>query len=154
MLKLLDRINQIVGYLCAILMVILTLETVYVIVMRYVFNAAPSWGEVISRFLMVYACMFGFSTGIYDNSHARIKALDWLLPEKLLYGLDWFCIACMILFSLFMIIEGTSYTILCSKNMISGLNIRSSFEMICIPTGGVFCLLQTIRRGILLWRIR
>ena len=154
MVGVLNRINKIVERICAVLMIVLTLETFYVIIMRYVFNDTPLWGEVISRFLMVYACMFGFSIGINDNSHIRIKAIDRVLPERVIYYLDWFAIACMAAFSIFMIVEGVAFTVLCSGNTISGLGLKSSYEMVCIPVGGLFCLLQTIRGGLILWRIR
>lgn len=150
--RFLDRVNRVVEYVCALLMIVLTVETIYVIVMRYVFNNTPSWGEVVSRFLMVYACMFGFSVGMHDDSHVRIKAFDRFLSPGAIRVLDWFGIACMTAFSAFMIIEGIRYTILCHRNIISGLNIRSSAEMICIPVGGLFCLLQTLRRAIMTGR--
>ena len=152
MIRALDRINRAVEYICAALMILLTVETLYVVVMRYGFNNTPYWGEVISRFLMVYACMFGFSIGIHDNSLVSIRALDRFLPGAVLRALDWLGILGMLLFSVFMIVEGINYTILCRGNTISGLNIRSCAEMVCIPIGGLFCLLQSIRRAILMRR--
>ena len=152
MTRFLDGVNKVVETLCAILMIVLTAETVYVIVMRYLFNNAPYWGEIISRFLMVYACMFGFSIGMHDDSNVRINAFDRRLPAGVLRALNWFGVLCMTAFSVFMIVEGIRYTILCSLNTISGLNIRSSAEMICIPIGGLFCLLQSIRRAIMTGR--
>ena len=120
--------------------------------MRYVFNNAPYWGEVISRFLMVYACMFGFSMGIHDDTLVRINAFNRFLSKRARRLLDGFGVLCMAVFSIFMIVEGIRYTSLCRGNVISGLNIPSSWEMICIPIGGCFCLMQTIRRGIILRR--
>ena len=152
MIRFLERMNRVAEILCATLMVMLSLETVYVVVMRYGFNDTPYWGEVISRFLMVYACMLGFSIGIHDDTLVRIDAFDRFLPARALRLLDGFGVLCMALFSLFMIVEGVRYTILCSGNLISGLNIPSSWEMVCIPIGGCFCLLQTIRRAIILGR--
>ena len=150
MARFLDGMNRIVETVCAVLMIVLTVETVYVIVMRYLFNNTPSWGEIISRFLLVYACMFGFSIGIHDDSHVRINAFNRWLPAHTLRALDCFGVVCMVAFSAFMIVEGIRYTILCGRNTISGLNIRSSYEMVCIPIGGLFCLLQSLRRAILL----
>ena len=152
MVRLLDRMNRAVETVCAVLMIVLTVETVYVIVMRYAFNNTPYWGEIISRFLMVYACMFGFSIGIHDDSLVCIKAFDRWLPKGALRVLDWFGVFCMAVFSVFMLVEGIRYTILCDRNIISGLNVRSSVEMICIPIGGLFCLLQTFRRAIITGR--
>lgn len=131
---------------CAILMIVLTAETLYVMVMRYFFNNTPSWGELISRFLMVYACMLGYSVCMHDNSLIRITAFDRFLPKRVLSVLEWFYSICLLLFSLFIIVEGIQYTLLCRRNIISGLNIPSSFEMVCIPAGGVFCLLQAVLR--------
>ena len=152
MVRFLETMNRVAEILCAALMVLLSLETVYVIVMRYVFNNAPYWGEVISRFLMVYACMFGFSMGIHDDTLVRIHAFDRFLSKRARRLLDGFGVLCMAVFSIFMIVEGIRYTSLCRGNVISGLNIPSSWEMICIPIGGCFCLMQTIRRGIILRR--
>ena len=153
MIRALDRINRAVEYICAALMVLLTVETLYV-VMRYGFNDTPYWGEVISRFLMVYACMFGFSIGMHDDTLVSIRAFDRFLPGGALRALDWLGILAMFLFSAFMIVEGINYTVLCRGNTISGLNIRSSVEMVCIPIGGLFCLLQSIRRAILMRKSR
>ena len=142
----LDKANRFVEWVCAVLMMVLTAETLYVMVMRYFFNNTPSWGELISRFLMVYACMLGYSVCVHDNTLIRITAFDRFLPGRVLTVLDWLYSLCLLLFSLFIIVEGIRYTLLCRRNIISGLNIRSSFEMVCIPAGGVFCLLQTVLR--------
>lgn len=144
--QILDRADRIVEWICAMLMILLTAETLYVMVMRYFFNDTPSWGEVISRFLMVYACMLGYSACVHDETLIRVNTFDRFLPKGVLRVLEWFYSVCLILFSVFMIVEGTQFTLLCRRNIISGLNIRSSYEMVCIPIGGVFCLLQTVRR--------
>ena len=151
-MRFLEIVNRVAEYLCAALMVMLPLETVYVIIMRYVFNNTPYWGEVISRILMVYACMFGFSMGIHDDTLVRLNAFDRFLPKIARNLLDGFGVLCMAVFSLFMIVEGVRYTALCAGNVISGLSVPSSWEMVCIPIGGCFCLMQTIRRGIILRR--
>ena len=144
--RILDKVNHFVEWICAGLMIVLTAEALYVMVMRYYFNNTPSWGEVISRFLMVYACMLGYSICVHDETLIRINAFDRYLPERVLNVLEWFYSVCLILFSVFIIVEGTQFTLLCRRNIISGLNIRSSWEMVCIPAGGVFCLLQALRR--------
>ena len=95
---LMDRILDCVIVLCLITVALLMFVQV---VMRYVFNSTPHWGEIISRFLMVYACMFGFSLGIHDDTHIRITAFDRVLPAGILKALDWFCILCMFIFSVF-----------------------------------------------------
>ena len=150
MVRFLETMNRVAEVLCAALMVLLSLETVYVIVMRYVFNNTPYWGEVISRFLIVYACMIGFSMGIHDDTLVRINAFERFLSKRARRLLDGFGVLCMAVFSIFMIVEGIRYTSLCRGNVISGLNIPSNWEMICIPIGGCFCLMQTIRRTIML----
>lgn len=97
-MRFLEIMNRVAEYLCAALMVMLSLETVYVIVMRYTFNNTPYWGEVISRFLMVYACMFGFSMGIHDDTLVRLNAFDRFLTKRVRRLLDGFGVLCMAVF--------------------------------------------------------
>lgn len=138
--------NRLVENICAVLMVILTLETCYVVVMRRIFNNTPSWGEIVARMLLVYACLIGYSIGVREDSHIRIDCFDRFIPRKVLFVLDCFTTVCLLIFSIFAIVGGINFTILCSKNIISGLGIPSSWMMICVPIGGVFCLIQVIGR--------
>ena len=142
----LKKINRLVENICAALMILLTLETCYVVIMRRVFNNTPTWGEIIARLLLVYACLLGYSIGVREDTHIRIDCFDRFIPKKVLTVLDWFTTICLAGVSVFAIVEGIKLTILCSKNVISGLGIPSSWMMVCVPTGGIFCLLQTISR--------
>lgn len=144
--RFLKAMNKLVENICAVLMVLLTLESCYVVIMRRVFNDTPTWGEIIARLLLVYACLIGYSIGVREDTHIRIDCFDKFIPKKVLAVLDGFSIFCLLAFSVFVIVEGINLTILCSKNVISGLGVPSSWMMVCVPIGGVFCLLQTISR--------
>lgn len=52
------------------------------VVMRYVFNNAPSWGEPIAMQLIILITMFGAAAGVRDAGHIGLDSMLVLLPEK------------------------------------------------------------------------
>ena len=124
----------------------MTLIVAYVVVMRYVFSDTPVWGEEGVRLLLVWLTFMGASIGLKHDTHIRINAFDSILPPKVLRVLEWFSIVLLILFSVFMIIEGTKMALLSAGNRMPGLGIASSWLVASIPVAGIANIILLISK--------
>ncbi len=147
--RILKFLNDIAEKFCTGVLIFLIFEIAYVVVMRKIFNATPSWGEVLARLCVVYVCFTGICAGVRDDFHIRITVFDSWLPPKVLRVLDYFSLVVSLLFCLFLIVYGIDMVNLGTKSIISGLNIKTSWQMLCIPVGGVLALSQVLYR----WRL-
>ena len=65
-----------------VLLAVMTAAIFYQVVMRYVFNAAPSWTEELTRYAFIWCAYFGVSLGVKKNAHISVMAAVNLLPQK------------------------------------------------------------------------
>ncbi len=65
-----------------ILLAVMTASIFYQVVMRYVFNSAPSWTEELCRYSFIWCAYFGVSLGVKRNAHISVMAAVDLLPKK------------------------------------------------------------------------
>lgn len=146
--KVLKLLNDFTEKVCTGILIFLIIEITYVVIMRKFFNATPSWGEVLARLCVVYVCFLGICAGVRNDFHIRITIFDSWFPEKVIRVLDYFYLIVAVVFSLFLMIYGIDMVNLGTKSIISGLNIKTSWQMLCIPIGGFLCLCQVVYR----WR--
>jgi TRAP-type C4-dicarboxylate transport system permease small subunit len=75
------------------LLVLMTVITMYRVIMRFFFNFTPSWTEEMSCILMIWLAMIGFALGVREWMHLSITLFYDLLPrsiQRVLNGLRLF----------------------------------------------------------------
>lgn len=78
-----NNLNEVIKYMLAIIMMLITALTFYQVVMRYVFKMAPFWSEELVRFLFVWVSFIAVAIGIKEKIHIGIDALVNLFPQQL-----------------------------------------------------------------------
>jgi C4-dicarboxylate transporter DctQ subunit len=68
-----------VSMVCFVLMGIFVLTSVF---MRFVIQVPFSWGEEISRYLMVVGIMLGIGLGVKENTHLGVTMFVEAMPHK------------------------------------------------------------------------
>ena len=79
-MKSINYLNKLLRYILAISMLIMVSVTFYQIIMRYVFNRAPSWSEEFVRYLFVWISVLGAGMGIQEKVHIGVDAVVNLFP--------------------------------------------------------------------------
>ncbi len=76
-------LEKAVKYFLTILLLGMTILTMYQIIMRFVFNNPSSWSEEAVRILFIWASFIAGGIGIKDRIHIGIDVLVNLFPAKL-----------------------------------------------------------------------
>ena len=144
--KVLNVTLKISEYFCGFSLVVMVLDICYVVVMRYIFNNTPIWGEELARMCMVYLCFLGFNVGIHYDSHIRVTMFDIYLPKWAIKISDYFMLIVVMAVSVFLVVKGIELTIIGHGNVITGMQIPTSVLMVCIPIGAFLNIFQVIYR--------
>jgi len=140
--------SKVSEYFCGFALGVMVLDICYVVIMRYVFNRSPIWGEELARMCMVYLCFIGFNVGIHFDTHIRVTMFDIYLPKWLIAISDRFMFIVLMAVSVLLLVEGVNLTIVGHGNVITGMQIPTSFLMVCIPIGAFLNIFQIVYR----WR--
>ncbi len=68
------------GYVCAIMLAVMSIVVFMQVVCRYVLKSSLPWSEELSRYLQVYITFFGTAYGIKTGAHLGIEAFVDFLP--------------------------------------------------------------------------
>lgn len=71
-LKAIDRISMLFGYLVAVLVPLMILSLVYEVISRYFFNAPTLWAQDVSIFLFGYIGLLGGAYVMREHAHINV----------------------------------------------------------------------------------
>ncbi|MBN7773565.1 TRAP transporter small permease [Clostridium aminobutyricum] len=146
--KAMDLYNNIEEYFLIGSLMLTVLFIFYQVVMRYVFNDAPSWTEELSRYLFIWFSWLGTSLGLRQNEHIRVQMLETafirrgkLKSKNVLLLFIYFV---WIFLTIVLTVTGFQYTeTLISMNSLSaGMRIPIAYVAISVP---IACLAVSIR---------
>jgi TRAP-type C4-dicarboxylate transport system permease small subunit len=137
--------DRLVDVLCKMLLLVQVIVVSIVVFGRVLFKVTPSWGEQISLVAMVWFGLLSASIAVRDNSHICVTLLEKVLPPVWLQWNDRINAVLMFLFSTFMVIVGIQLTKLTALNILTGLNIPSSWLYASVPAAGLAIMVQLFR---------
>ena len=91
--KVYKAVNLFFEWTAYALLVLMTIITMYRVIMRFFFNFTPSWTEEMSCILMIWLAMIGFALGVREWMHLSITLFYDLFPrgvQRFLNGLRLF----------------------------------------------------------------
>ena len=144
--RILRRMCRVSEYFCGFMLALMVFVICYVVLMRYVFNNSPIWGEELARMCMVYLCFYGFNVGTHHNTNIRLTMFDKYLPKFLLRISDYVVLSVIMAISIFLFVQGIRFTIIGHGNMITGMQVPASVLMSCVPIGAFLNIFQVIYR--------
>jgi TRAP-type C4-dicarboxylate transport system permease small subunit len=137
---------------CKICLALQVLIVCIVVFGRYLLNWTPGWGETSALLCMVWFSLMSASLGILEDRHLRITLTELFLPPPLIRIFDCLSLLVIFLFSLFMIVFGYNMAVLSGLNILTGMNIKSSWLFAAVPVSGVALFFGCIEKGIVLWK--
>ena len=148
----LERINTglsaTVRVLCAVLLVLMVLFTVYTVVMRYVFQNPPFWGDTLSVFCNIWVTMLGYSLAVRDRKDIALRGFYKMIPPRAGFLLDMFWSVMVFAFGVYLAWFGW----VAARNvpgMFWELNgLKKTYPMLVMPIAGV--LVAMAAAGLLL----
>lgn len=117
------------------------------VIFRYIFNSPLTWSLSICNYLYVWLVFIGSAVVIMDEGHLGLSFLTERLDmrkRRILYILINLAIILVIL--IVFIKEGVFITKVTSRQISAEVGIKMSWIYLAIPTGGIFMLINTIRK--------
>lgn len=126
----LDKFLQV---LCAVLLVLLTIDVSWQVFSRYCLNSPSSFTDELARFLMIWLGMLGACLLFGKNGHLALRLLPPKLPRTAQIVLQCFIYLMILGFALIALAYGGWFLV--QRTM---LQISPSLQ---IPMGYVYCIL-------------
>jgi TRAP-type C4-dicarboxylate transport system permease small subunit len=119
----------------------------YGVVMRYVFNAAPTWVDDTVGYMLVGIVMLAAATTLRQGAHINVDILTGDLKGTRRRAADAWSMLAVLVFALVLIVNGVQ-TAMFAKSL--GLNTTGNVEVpvfwlqLLMPIGGVLLLVASI----------
>ncbi len=136
----------VVKYICVLLLAALVAVVFSIFFGRYVFSRSPIWGEPFSLLCLVWISLLGSALAVRHDEHLRVTMFDDRLSRKGLLITDVLGVACIVVFSVFLIYYGGALTKRGAMNKMAGVNVPYSVMYISMPVTGVLNLFGIVGR--------
>lgn len=133
---------------CNVLLVFQLVLVCYIVFTRFALNDSPPWGEEMALLFMVWFCLLSPPEALYENRHLAIALSQNFLPGRALRVIDAINHCLVLVFAVFMMIEGTNLTMLTVRNILPGMGISASFLYASVPIAGLVLAIASIQRVI------
>jgi TRAP-type C4-dicarboxylate transport system permease small subunit len=77
-----ERLNWAIERLCALLMAALVIVIWFEVVQRYALRLGFTWGEELSRYIMIWAALMAVPAGAYRREHIGLELISNKLPVE------------------------------------------------------------------------
>lgn len=142
--KLMDKVNQFVGYFLALLLLIMTILITWQVFARFVVGSPLTFSEEIARFIMIWLTMLGSA---YALRKGTLISLDVLLEfggKTVATILKYIIPIISILFALILIIYGFQLAGMVSYQTAPSTRISMMWPMLALPVSGIVIVLNSI----------
>lgn len=105
--KFLDRfVKMTLTAFCAVLLLLMVVFTVYTVVMRYVFENPPVWGDLLTVLSNIWLVFFALALTVRDKDHIALDLIYSWLPLKVAFVIQQFWTVVIFFLGLVMIVWG------------------------------------------------
>lgn len=105
--KFLDRfVKMTLTAFCAVLLLLMVVFTVYTVVMRYVFENPPVWGDLLTVLSNIWLVFFALALTVRDKDHIALDLIYSWLPLKVAFAIQQFWTVVIFFLGLVMIVWG------------------------------------------------
>lgn len=105
--KYIDRaVKRTLSALCAVLLFLMVAFTVYTVVMRYVFENPPLWGDLLSVLCNIWLVFIALALTVRDRDHIALDLIYSWLPIKVAFVIQQFWAVVIFGLGVVMIIYG------------------------------------------------
>lgn len=77
-----NAVKKVLTAFCAILLLLMVVFTVYSVVMRYVFENPPVWGDLLTVLSNIWLVFFALALTVRDKDHIALDLIYTRLPLK------------------------------------------------------------------------
>jgi TRAP-type transport system small permease protein len=135
-------IDKIIGYICIIMGITMTVTTLLGILFRYIMTNPLPWTEELARYSMIWMGLLAISIGVRRNLHLGVEMFMNKFPMIIRRIITYFS-RLLIGFFLYMLsIYGYDMAINGLHQTSPGLQISMFYVLISIPISAILALIQ------------
>ena len=142
--RILEALALATGYLCALLMAVLSVVVFLGVFSRYVLNDPWQWTEEAARIAFLWVVFLGASVGVRRGLHFRFTLLLDNLRPAWKRPLEIFANLWVIFFAGTMAVKGLSFALLNFAQLTPTLVIPWGWVYMAVPLGGVLMILYAL----------
>lgn len=99
-------VRKTVTAFCAVLLLLMVVFTVYSVIMRYVFENPPVWGDLLTVLSNIWLVFFALALTVRDRDHIALDLVYSWLPLKLAFAIQQFWSVVIFGIGILMIVYG------------------------------------------------
>ncbi|WP_141014834.1 TRAP transporter small permease [Nocardioides sambongensis] len=142
-LRAIDTVFEIVTLTCLLGVVFVVL---YQIFGREVLDSTPAWSEELSRILLIWIGMLCAALGFREGAHIAITFVVDRFPKLLRRAVDYGVLALVLLFGLYLLVDGIQLTDEASVATLPGTGLPRSALYAALPFSGAMICLYTVQQ--------
>lgn len=139
-----QKINSLIEKILFVLLTCMTIIVFIQVLFRYLLNAPLYWTEEAARYIMIWIVFLGASIGIRRGAHLGFTALVDRSGKKTRRILALVSSLGLLAYSLNITYYGTIITLQNTQQLSPGLQMPVAFVYLCLPVGGILCIIQLI----------
>ncbi len=147
--QIVNVIVQIIKWILILGMIFFSALTFYQVIMRYVFNNAPSWSEELIRYSFVWVSLVGGALGIKEGSHFGIDFIMKALPETPRKVVEIIVNLAIVGFGVFLYIYGSKMVHITAKQFSPAMRLPMKYVYLALPVTAVLIIFFTLEKIIL-----
>lgn len=110
---------------------------------REILSNSPTWSEETARVLLVWIGFLAAAIGFRERSHIAITFIVDRFPALLRRGVEWLITGLVLLFGLYLIIQGSEFVADTRHATLPGTGVPRSALYIAMPLAGFMIVLYT-----------
>ena len=91
---------------CAIMLTLMVLFTIYTVFMRYVLEAPPAWGDLLTVLANIWLVFIALALTVREREHIALNLIYSYLPVKVAFGIQQFWAAMILVLGLVICYHG------------------------------------------------
>ena len=137
-------IDKIVGYICIVFAITMTVTTLVGILFRYVMTNPLPWTEELARYAMIWMGLLAISMGVKRQSHLGLKLFVNMLPKVAQKILSYIIRIIIGYFLYMLIIYGTDMALNGVYQIAPALQIKMVYVLSAVPVAAALSLTQLV----------
>jgi len=144
--KVLNKIDDIIEYICMATLVILVCIIFYQVFTRYILGFTPRWSEETAVILMIWLGFITTAIGVKKGTHLSISALVDLFPKQVKKVVFYFDELAVMIFGIFLFIFGKQLSADTMSSTLPATQLPSGVLYAVLPVCGLLIIIYTIVR--------
>lgn len=144
--KVLNKVDNVIEYICMVTLVILVCIVFFQVFTRYILGFTPRWSEETAVILMIWLGFITTAIGVKRGTHLSISAVVDLFPKSVQNIISYIDELAVMFFGIILLIYGRDLTIHTMTSTLPATQLPAGVLYAALPVAGFMIIIYTIAR--------